>query len=242
MFSYIQDVRNSWVFRFYLNNPSCLYHHNKSFIWSMFSVIFLIFVIASSIMQVTWLKGSSMQPNRYTGDITMTNKMAYDFKYPFIGKVIFRVSTPKKGDIVAINAPQKVIIKRIVGLPGDKLKIENKIVFINDEPLNRVPFALSVKDEKGLGWSTGVNYSAFTEKNGPSEYNVLYAKSMHPEIKKFQIENLPEIKIPANKYFVLGDNRITSKDSRVIGLVSRQDIIGKTSEPILSLKSLIFWE
>ncbi len=189
-----------------------------------------------------WAKGSSMQPTLFTGDILLTNKMAYDFKFPFIGKVMFRVSSPQKGDVIAIYTPQKKLVKRIIGLPGDKLKIENKIIFINGKPLIRASLALSTKQENYFGWSRGVNYKAFIEQNGQSEYRVLYANDMHLKIQNLQIENIAEIKIPENKYFVLGDNRITSKDSRSIGLVNREDIIGKTYGPILSLSKLFFWE
>lgn len=144
-------------------------------------VIFLVIVVY--IFSITQVVGNSMNPTLQNKELFIVNKLQY------------RVSEVKRGDIISLEyADTKYLIKRVIGMPGDKVYIKNSKVYINDKLLEE---SYIPKDYQ---------YSDFDLK------------------ASFGYDTIPE-----NMYFVLGDNRENSKDSREIGLVKKEEIIGKIS-------------
>lgn len=134
----------------------------------------------------------SMLPTIQLGDHVLTNKMAYDFKIPFTEVSLAHTGEPSRGDIIVFLLPRDEsvnFVKRIVGLPSERLKIKNNEIFINDSLLNEKYLPLSEK---------------------PTFY-----------------EQEIEVIIPQDMYFVMGDNRENSLDSRYWGFVPRKNIKGK---------------
>lgn len=145
----------------------------------------------------------SMLPTIQIGDDIFTNKMAYDFRIPFTEWKLARTSDPQRGDIVVFNYPVDETInfvKRVIGLPGDALKIQDNKITINEVEL----------DETYLP----------------------------PELKNRIYEHQIEVVIPPDMYFVMGDNRANSLDSRYWGFVPRKNIKGKAQKVLwnVSLK------
>lgn len=157
----------------------------KEFIKDSAKVI-IVLVIALIIMiyvfSITQVVGNSMTPTLNEGNLMIINKLKYKF------------ADIKRGDIISLKNPtHKYLIKRVVGLPGDTIKIKDNILYINDK-----------------------------------EYDEPYlAKDI--EYSDFSLSEINYDKIPEDMYFVLGDNRPDSFDSRDIGLVKKEDIIGKIS-------------
>lgn len=143
-------------------------------------VIFVILFVISYVISITQVVGSSMNPTLSEGQVLFLNKFIYHF------------SDIKRGDIVSLEyADTKYLIKRVVGLPGEKIDIINNVLYINDK----------VYQEDYLA-------------------NDL-------EYKDFHISDLGYDKIPDDMYFVLGDNRENSLDSREIGVIAKDNIKGK---------------
>lgn len=141
-------------------------------------IIFLIVFIRSFIVTPVRVNGESMYPTLKDREIMLLNKVYYRF------------NDIKRFDIVVVNTEDEKIIKRVIGLPGETLKIENNILYINGQETKE--------------------------------------KFLKEETADFNIEDLGITKIPSDSYFVMGDNRDNSKDSRMIGPVKKSQIVGKT--------------
>lgn len=150
------------------------------------SIILAIILIRTFVVTPVRVNGESMYPTLNNKEIMLLNKWEY------------KTNKIKRFDIVVVNTNGKKIIKRVIGLPGETLKYENGILYID-------------------GQETKEPYLKETTED-------------------FNIKDLGYTKIPSDCYFVLGDNRDNSKDSRVIGCVKKSEIKGKTSLVILPIK------
>ena len=199
---------------------------NKGFI------IFILFVfipIRSAIADWNYVPTGSMNPTIMEGDMVFINKAAYDLRFPLTMKRIAKWGNPKVGDVVVLFSPKDDIrvVKRIIAQPGDKIAMYNNIVFKNGKPLTyeEIPKEQIKEVSKQLSQFGNFYYEQLEE--------VKHAITSIPHIsgnKSFQ-----EISIPEGHYFVMGDNRDNSKDSRSYGLVERDTIIGKACAVIGSL-------
>ena len=149
-------------------------------------IIGVIVIIRSFIVTPIRVNGESMSPTLENGEIMILNKWNYHF------------NDIERFDIVVVKTDNEKIIKRVIGLPGETLKVENNILYIDGQEIKE-PF-------------------------------------LKEKTEDFNINTLGYEKIPNDCYFVMGDNRNNSKDSRMIGCVSRKQITGKTSLVIFPLK------
>jgi signal peptidase I len=186
-----------------------------------FALLACIVFFKSAIADLSSISGASMQPTLLDGDKVWVNKLAYDVKIPFTEISLAELSDPGRGDIVIIDSKRagKRLVKRIVGLPGDTVYMQNNTVVINGQAVNyevlsREPDALIVLEElpdKSHQAQVSANYVArSTRSYGPAV-------------------------VPADQYFVLGDNRDNSADSRVYSFIPRGEIIGRSSAVVFSL-------
>jgi len=165
---------------------------------SIFIAIVLALFIRAFIVQAFKIPSGSMVPTLLVGDHILVCKFIYGIKIPIINKDLIEFKDPKRGDVIVFIYPldrSKDFIKRVIGLPGDKIEIRDKKVFINDKPYPDP-------------------HAHFTDKR-------IYPKDTYPR------DNYGPIIVPPHKYFVLGDNRDSSCDSRFWGFVDREDILGK---------------
>ncbi len=181
---------------------------------SIFIILTIVFLTRSFIIEPFKIPSGSMKPNLIEGDFIFVNKFIYGIKIPIINKEIIRIKKPQRGDVIVfIHKDGSFFIKRLIGLPGDHIKYENKNIFINNKMIDHKFKDISIYD---------INIECFEEKIENKKYNI-YIDS---NLKK---NNYPykEITIPEKKYFVLGDNRDISDDSRYWGLLEEKQIIGK---------------
>lgn len=150
-------------------------------------VIIIVVIILLKIYVVSPIRvnGTSMDPTLENGDIMILNKIGYHF-----GQI-------KRFDIVVIKYKDELLIKRVIGLPGEKIKYENNTLYVNDKKLDE-------------------------------EFDKAYTYD-------FSIKEIGSTTVPADSYFVLGDNREVSKDSRSIGFIDKEDIVGKSSLTLFPL-------
>ncbi len=195
---------------------SRFWKNNKSF----FLFILLMFVFRSVIADWNTVPTGSMKPTILEGDRIFVNKMAYDLRVPFSHISLLQLSNPQSGDIIIFDSEKsdKRLVKRVVGVPGDTVSMLNNVVLINQKPLtysvdSATPEFLDVTENLlGLEHSVRIHH----ESDG-------------------RFASFEPVNIPSGFYLALGDNRDRSADSRVIGLVPRAEIVGRSRNVVLSL-------
>lgn len=172
----------------------------------------------------------SMKPTIQEGDRVVVNKLAYDLKVPFTTYEITKWDDPKRGDIVVFFSPADGVrlVKRVVGLPGDKVAMKDNVVIINGSPVEMGGVALYGKTEQGVTY-------VGDEILGTKKHKVMLSP-MIPAARSFDA-----ITVPPGAYFVLGDNRDNSNDSRYIGFIDRQRIVGRATAVAFSLDRSRYW-
>lgn len=187
-------------------------------------ILFMLLMVMFRSALADWnvVPSGSMQPTIVEGDRILVNKIAYDIRLPFSKISLKKVADPMRGDIVVFDSMVSDIrlVKRVVGVPGDHVKMLNNSLTINGKELSYIAASESEMDSV---------YQDLTE-------DLLGAAHM-VRVKKrgSRASSFGPITIPDNYYLALGDNRDNSADSRVIGLVPRSEIIGRTRSVVMSL-------
>ncbi len=187
---------------------------------SLFPVILIVFALRSFIVEPFRIPSGSMLPTLHLGDFILVNKAAYGVRLPISYQKIIPTGEPSRGDVMVFRFPSnpKVnFIKRVVGLPGDELKIVGRNVYINGTKL-----AQTLADEAHQTRDTGRGYvsNRYLEQLGDVTHDILLRRGGRGS-KGF------EGKVPEGHYFVLGDNRDNSRDSRYWGFVPNKNLVGR---------------
>jgi signal peptidase I len=185
--------------------------------------------IRSSLADWNDVPTGSMRPTIIEGDRVWVNKLAYDFKVPFTTWHLAEWSHPKRGEIVVFFSPNDGtrMVKRVIGLPGDLIAMRNNQLFINGEPLAYEPLAQSYIDE--ITPTQQPNHQFAAEILSEHKHPIMATPHLASH-KSFE-----SITVPAGQYFMMGDNRDNSFDSRFYGCVDRQQIVGRATDVVLSL-------
>ena len=189
----------------------------KSFLknnMGIFSFIVLMVFFRSAVADWYTIPSGSMQPTLEIGDRVVVNKMAYDLKIPLMNIAIARIGDPERGDIVVFEsvAADNRLIKRVVGLPGDLVSMENETLKINNKAINYYVADINPDNNYLVENLTGLKHII-----------------KHDKTKVPRLANFKPIKVPKGHYLVLGDNRRNSADSRVYGFVPRKELKGKAN-------------
>lgn len=195
---------------------------NKAFI----VFICLMFVFRSSLADWNTVPTGSMKPTILEGYRIWVNKIAYDWKIPFTQYSLYRHAHPERGDIIVFEskAAQKRLVKRVIGVPGDTVALRNNVLFINGQALNYK----ETSDIRASRVQAGDTYDLEEDLLGLQHAIRITDNSSY-------ISSFTEVTVPQNQYLALGDNRDNSADSRVIGFVPRDEIIGRTNHVVLSV-------
>ncbi len=163
----------------------------------------------------------SMKPTILEGDRIFVNKLAYDLKIPFTTTHIAEWGNPKRGDIVVFFSPddEKRLVKRVIGVPGDIVEMKNNRLYINDQEISYESAEIPQFE----------NFTIREEFLGEKKHFMMLTPG------KRGIRSFGPIEIPEDQYFMMGDNRDNSFDSRWFGLVERDRIVGQVPAVVLSL-------
>ncbi len=187
-------------------------------------IIFLIVMVLfrSAIADWNQVPTGSMKPTILEGDRVVVNKLAYDLKVPFTSWQLSQWSDPGRGEIVTFYSPrdEKLLIKRVVGVPGDTVALRNNQLYINNEAASYNELDINIIHQVDLYQQH--HHAFFFEEFGEARYPVMLRPSPPNNYNSFG-----PIEIPEGFYLMLGDNRDNSADSRAIGLVSRDRITGR---------------
>ena len=206
----------------------------KSAFWenvkTVFWAILLALLIRSFLYEPFRIPSGSMYPTLRVGDYLFVSKFSYGYSrfsfpggFPFFGGRIW-YSEPKRGDVVVFRFPKNTkidYIKRIIGLPGDKIQVKEGRLYINDEPIEREQKGRYIVDE----YVKMPEYYQMYEETLPNgiKHNILEI-SDHERI----VDNTEVFEVPEGSFFVMGDNRDRSDDSRIsVGFVPKENLIGK---------------
>jgi signal peptidase I len=199
--------------------------------WRAFLVfVAVMLVFRSAIADWNQVPSGSMYPSIFVGDRIVVNKLAYDLRVPFTRQRIARWHDPARGDIVTFPSPEdeRLLVKRIVAVPGDTVSLDSNELVINEQRASYEP--LAAEQVSQLPLRDVHRYEILRESILGSERLVMLAKSGHARMNSF-----PTIEVPAGHYLVMGDNRDNSRDSRSIGFVSRDRILGRAQTVAFSL-------
>lgn len=180
---------------------------------SFFPVLAIVLVIRSFLFEPFQIPTGSMIPTLQVGDFILVNKYTYGLRLPVIGTKVVDINEPQNGEIMVFIPPHQdeFFIKRVVGIPGDRVRYQDKTLYINGEKQNQT-FVAQIPP-------VNPRYLVYREKLGDTEH--LIQRNPYRETR------VDEWVIPEGHYFMMGDNRDQSSDSRYWGLVSEENIVGR---------------
>ncbi|MEM7281241.1 MAG: signal peptidase I [Pseudomonadota bacterium] len=190
----------------------------------------LIFAARSAFADWYRVPTGSMKPTILEGDRVFVNRVAYDLKIPFTRVHLMKWGDPERGQVVVLHSPKDGtrLIKRVIGVPGDEIQIRDQMLFINGSPISVEPLAPSELDAvNDMMPSDLVNHSFGLEALPGQSHAVMHRNGL-------AFRNAYDIEVPQDHYYVMGDNRDSSADSRVFGLVHRDLVVGHAKSIIMS--------
>lgn len=182
---------------------------------SFFPIFLIVLLIRSFLIEPFRIPSGSMLPTLWVGDFIVVNKFIYGLRLPTTNTKIVPISAPKRGDIVVFHHPLERVdyIKRIIGVPGDKVVYENKRLTVNGEPVK-----YQALPERFV--ASGQASEVYEEELNETKHKILINPDWLQEGRGVWI-------VPPGQYFVMGDNRDNSNDSRVWGMVPEDHLLGK---------------
>ncbi len=195
---------------------------------SFFPVLALVLVLRSFIVEPFQIPSASMVPTLQVGDYILVNKFTYGLRLPVLKTKVLDIGEPKRGDVVVFFPPHKkdtYYIKRLIGMPGDRIQYRHKVLYINGEKADQTYLAT-------LSQMPSVEFAS--EKLGPLEHSIYKTvDSYHPQA------DVVDVVVEPGHYFMMGDNRDNSLDSRFWGQVPEKYIVGKAFVVWMHWESLL---
>lgn len=194
---------------------SGIWKENKSLVL----FLLLMFSFRSAVADWNEVPTGSMKPTILEGDRILVNKLAYDVRVPFTHLSLYKLSDPSRGDVIIFDSSVsgRRLVKRVVGVPGDVVELVDNVLHINDVQLDYEEMS-----------STGFSADRLEDLLGVEHYVRVSSRGS-------QLSTFGPVIVPAGQYLAFGDNRDNSIDSRVIGFVPRNEIVGRSRSIVLSL-------
>ena len=216
---------------YWLKHP--VYPQEKiiEFFGGMFWVLFTVWFIRSFMWEPFRIPSGSMEPNLYDGDFILTSKYSYGIKLPVLRTTLIPTGSVQRGDVIVFRYPENPslhYIKRVIGLPGDHIRYERDHVWINDEaqPLEPTGETREINREYG---ERSYRIPAAIYEETLTGYGKHRAQ-LYPENTNITLGMVEgSVIVPAGHYFVMGDNRDDSQDSRAWGFVPEKNLVGKAT-------------
>lgn len=195
----------------------------------------ILFSVRSSLADWNDVPSGSMRPTILEGDRIIVNKLAYDLKVPLTTWHIAEWSNPQRGDIVVFFSPHdgKRLVKRVIGVPGDTIELRNNQLVLNGTPVEYQPIAEELLRDIPAAEREG---RVFARENLPGQTHAVGGYPAAPAPRTFA-----PVVVPPGEYFMLGDNRDDSFDSRFYGPVKREKIVGRATAVVLSFDKSHYW-
>ncbi len=201
----------------------------------LFPVILMVFVLRSFLFEPFKIPSGSMIPTLEIGDLILVNKFHYGVRLPVVNKKIIANNVPQRGDVMVFRYPVDPsidFIKRVVGVPGDEITYVNQKLSVNGKPVpletlddyyddDRRTYSKQYREQFG-----DVSHRILVDPSLPSSYGMRARQFPYSENCRYTAEGVT-CKVPAGHYFMMGDNRDNSEDSRFWGFVPDENIVGR---------------
>ena len=196
---------------------------------SFFPVLLFVLVLRSFLVEPFQIPSGSMKPTLQVGDFILVNKFSYGIRLPVIGTKVFDIGEPQRGDAMVFIPPHQnqYFIKRVIGLPGDRIRYQNKVLYIDNVE--------QTQQYKGPVTGVASDQLSFIETLDNRAHTI--------QRNRYEDARVQQWLVPEGHYFMMGDNRDQSSDSRFWGFVSEDKIVGEAfavwlhKEPGLSMPS-----
>ncbi len=215
-------------------------HYSREF----FPIVLAVFVLRAFLFEAYQIPSSSMRPSLTVGDFILVNKFDYGIRIPLTNKVLIPINDVKRGDVVIFKDQEvknRDLIKRVVGLPGDKIEYYNKRLTINNVPLNYIDdgtymytrdqhitdMSDQVENKQYIEDLTGVKHKIITNAQFPPLFSQGVKDFPYKSNCSYSGDDGFTCTVPVGHYFMMGDNRDDSEDSRYWGFVPNDALLGK---------------
>jgi signal peptidase I len=193
-----------------------------------FALFFVIMApLRSALVDWNWVPTGSMKPTILEGDLVLVNKLSYDLKVPFTTRHLMQWANPGRGDIVVFYSPRdgSRLVKRVVGLPGDTVQLRDEVLYLNGAAQH-----YSLRDSGAFVRDIfeDRNPVVAVEHLGSCDHYVLALPG------RSALRSFGPYLVPPDRYFMMGDSRDNSTDSRFIGTIARDQIVGRASTVLVS--------
>ncbi len=186
---------------------------------SFFPVVLAVFILRSFIAEPFRIPSGSMMPTLLIGDFILVNKFTYGIRIPVLNKKIIEINEPQRGDVVVFRYPKNPsvdYIKRLIGLPGDHIRYIDKKLYVNNQLVKQT----SLGRYQGVGQGINMTGAELLKENLLGVEHKILISHRAPNIEGNFI-------VPPRHYFMMGDNRDNSNDSRYWGTVPEENLVGK---------------
>ncbi len=189
---------------------------------SFFPVLLLVFVLRSFIVEPFQIPSESMVPTLEVGDFILVSKFSYGIRLPLLRTKVFDISEPERGDVMVFFPPHedRYFIKRVIGLPGDTIRYKNNTLYVNGQQMPQILTYTDNRSDTDCASISG-KYVVVEEQFGDNTH------SMRKCVSDNRVPSDRVWEVPMGHYFMMGDNRDNSSDSRVWGPVPEKRIVGK---------------
>lgn len=188
---------------------------------SFFPVLLIVFFIRSFLYEPFRIPSGSLKPTLEIGDFILVNKFDYGIRMPIVHNKIFERSEPKRGDIIVFRWPPNPsvdFIKRVIGVPGDHISYLDKVLYVNGTKVPQTLISNVTDENEGKVWDVALK-----------EEDLMGIKHKIYQFNDKISDDFRDTVVPKGMYFVMGDNRDDSMDSRFWGFVPEENIVGKAS-------------
>lgn len=203
---------------------------------SFFPVLLIVLIIRSFIAQIYNVPSESLEPTVIPGDLIFVNQFAYGLHLPVWNTRLLSIGEPKRGQIALFYWPvnKKVtFIKRVIGVPGDHISYVNKILYVNGKEAKQTLIGEST--DKNTGHPETWQVKIYEENLDGVKHKIFVCSENSINCPAGKTESFYNLVVPQGQYFMMGDNRDDSGDSRAWGMVPEKDLIGKAEFILLSL-------